>query len=67
MELQKLRPIVGNTHWSLLEDYLKEERMNHMNRLVAETDETSANILRGRIRELDTLIRLPSKVLNKIK
>jgi hypothetical protein len=65
MELSKLRPIVGNNHWHLIEDYLEEKKRGYLTRLVAEDSDIASNILRGRIREIDLLLGLASKVLSK--
>jgi len=65
MDLNKLRPVLGNANWFLFEDYLKEQKQGYVTRLIAEGDSTASNILRGRIRELDILLSLASKVLTK--
>lgn len=67
MDLERLRPIVGNPSWHFFEDYLKEQRQSYMTRLVAETDADAANIQRGRIKQLDIVLNLPSLILKKPK
>lgn len=65
MDLNKLRPVLGNLHWHVFEDYLKGQKQGYVTRLIAESNGTASDILRGRIRELDILLSLASKVLSK--
>jgi hypothetical protein len=65
MDLDKLKPIVGNQHWYLFEQYLGERRQDFIKRLISEEDTKAAAVLRGRLKELDILLDLPTKVLRR--
>lgn len=62
MELEQLKPIVGNAHWYLMVTYLEERKQDYVARLVNEEHDKNAAILRGRIKELDYLISLATRL-----
>lgn len=62
MELEKLKPIVGNTHWNLFEEYLEDRKQDYVARLVNEEHDKNAAVLRGRLKELDFLKSLATRI-----
>ena len=62
MELEQLKPIVGNAHWNLFEKYLEERKQDYVARLVNEEHDKNAAVLRGRIKELDYLASLATRI-----
>jgi hypothetical protein len=69
MDMEKLKPIVGMSQWHLFEDYLEERKQDYIARLVNEEHDKNAAVLRGRLKELDTLLSLASRIFpdRKIK
>lgn len=67
MELDNLRPIVGNPHWNLFEKYVEGRKQDYIARLVNEEHDKNAAVLRGRLKELDSLLNLASRVCPKNK
>lgn len=62
MDLDKLKPIVGNQHWNIFEKYVEERKQDYIARLVNEEHDKNAAVLRGRIKELDSLLSLAPKI-----
>ena len=62
MELEKLKPIVGNSQWIIFEDYLQERRRDYVGRLINEEHDKNAAVLRGRLKELDILLSLAPRL-----
>lgn len=62
MELEKLKPIVGNPHWYLFEEYLEDRKQDYVARLVNEEHDKNAAVLRGRLKELDFLKSLATRI-----
>lgn len=62
MELEQLKPIVGNQHWNLFETYLEGRRQDYVARLINEEHDKNAAVLRGRLKEIDILLGLASKI-----
>jgi hypothetical protein len=67
MELEKLKPIVGNTHWGIFENYLEEKKRDYVARLINEEHDKNAAVLRGRLKEIDILLSLTSRIFPKRK
>ena len=69
MDLEKLKPVVGLPQWNLFEEYLEERKQDFIARLVNEEHDKNAAVLRGRLKELDTLLNLASRIFpnRKIK
>lgn len=67
MDLEKLKPIVGSPHWNLFEDYLEARKQDYVARLVNEEHDKNAAVLRGRLKELDSLSSLASRIYPKRK
>ena len=65
MELDKLKPIVGNQHWYLFEKFLEGRKQDYVARLINEEHDKNAAILRGRLKELDYLSGLASRIYPK--
>ena len=62
MDLDKLKPIVGSPHWNLFEVYLEERKQDYVARLVNEEHDKNAAVLRGRLKELDILMSLSTRI-----
>lgn len=69
MDLEKLKPIIGNQHWNLFEEYLKERKQDYLSRLINEEHDKNAAVLRGRLKEIDILLSISSRIFpnRKIK
>jgi len=55
---QELAMTVLHPNWQFFERHLKSEREKRVNALLQLVDVDNTNLLRGQIRELDTLLRL---------
>ena len=53
-----LAQLVLNPIWQFFERHLQDERGRKINALLQTRDHDETNILRGQIKELDTLLRL---------
>jgi len=62
MELSKLKPLVGSPHWNLVEEYLQERRQSFITRRGSSENDKQSAVLRGRLREIDNLLGLASKL-----
>ena len=62
MDLDKLKPIVGNQHWFLFERFVEERKQDYIARLINEEHDKNAAVLRGRLKELDYLSSLASRI-----
>jgi len=58
---QDLAMTVLNPSWQWFERYLAGERDKLIKQLLQPSDVDTTNLLRGQIRELDTLLRLPEQ------
>jgi len=65
MDIEKLKPIVGNQHWYLFEKYIEERKQDYVARLINEEHDKNAAVLRGRLKELDYLSNLASRIFPK--